>query len=549
VILYEICIIRVCVVDFAPDTCANQFLLELGKIVKIGQRKPKLSQKQKWHNFLVQRVRALQTDLLHLVHGDSVPEERLHAFLSWYSAERPETRPQHTHADSRDAARLATRRDDDDVDDGDINNFQQQRGSGKIIGNGNKCRSSPTSGDNSTDTPAAAMTPNRWFLHGAVLSPRPRTTRGDVDSGSPASDGDGDYRDRTASGWLDGRPGSQPSFDDYGGHRATATRRHKYEGWCQRQCHASSDDRGDEVTSHLSLGNVAERTHGGEDTVGQINITRRDEDDDDDDEDRRAPPAHRRTRSPPSADFRRGIDCSGLHHRHHRLHLQQTLSDTSSRQYETATPSHAEHRDADERQDLTAGPPSRSQQPLPRSYSMSPMSPPPQPPPPPPPFNDPSEFRSPVSAVAPLPPLGAPLSHELVRHFREQQVLRLAAVSRAIHHQLRYLHHGAGGGGGGGSASPSNSAAAAAGLYPAAPPHRHHPFDAGLLLGAGAATSYTLHNSIMPGFRAADLALTSGRDSPGGSDISNDNASGMLTNSATSLRSSTAKHNDALDSN
>ena len=100
------------------------------------------------------------------------------------------------------------------------------------------------------------------------------------------------------------------------------------------------------------------------------------------------------------------------------------------------------------------------------------------------------------------------------------QVLRLAAVSRALHHQLRYLRRG-------GSGATSPSLPAAAGLYPA-PTHRQ--FDAtSLLLGPGATTSYShLHDSIIPNFRAADLALTSGHDSPGDSDVSNDNASGIL---------------------
>jgi len=113
--------------------------------------------------------------------------------------------------------------------------------------------------------------------------------------------------------------------------------------------------------------------------------------------------------------------------------------------------------------------------------------------------------------------LTGPLSHELVRHLREQHVLRLAAVSRAIHHQLRYLHHG-----GAGTTSPSGST----GLYGAAPLHRHHQLDASLLLGSAgaAAASYTLHDSIMPSFHTTDL----GRDSPGDSDVSNDNASGTL---------------------
>ena len=427
----------------------------------------------------------MQTDLLHLVHGDSLPEDQLHAFLTWYSAARPDTRPQRLHTEKHDL-RLATRRDDD-VDDGDNNNCQRH---GKLAGS--ECRSPPTS-EHSGETPVA-VTPNRWFLHGGVLSPRPRTTHDDLDSGS-ASDGDGEYRDRAGERWADERPGSQPSFDEY--ITRSATRRHKYASWCERQRHADSDVRDDDVTAHLSLGGATEQ-HSGEDIADQVNITRRDDDDDDDD--RQARSAHRRTASP--VDQRRGADCTSS--RHH-THLQQAQPDSSARQDIMATQrSPPSHCDNDERQNWTAV--TRSQ---PSSYSLSPMSPPHHPPP----FNMAGELRPQTSAAPPLPP--GPLSHELVRHLREQQVLRLAAVSRAIHHQLRYLHHG-----GSGAASPSNSGA----LYP--PTHRQ--FDASLLLGAGSATSYSLHDSIMPNFRAADLALTSGRDSPGDSDVSNDNASGMF---------------------
>jgi len=411
------------------------------------------------------------------VHGDSVPEDQLHAFLAWYSAARLDTRVQPDNHDSR----LTTRRQDD-VDDGDNNNCCQRR---KKLAR-NERRSPPTS-DNSGET-SAAVTPNRWFLHGGVMSPQPRVTRDDIDSGSVC---DGDYRDRTGPRWADEHPGSQPPFDEYID-RPAVTSRHKYGGWYERLHHADSDVRDDDVTAHLSLGGATEQH--GDDSSEQISITRHDDDDDDD---RQARSAARRTLSP--VDHRRG----SLHHH------TQTHSDSSTRQDMAATPrspSHVEHCDTDERQDSTSLLP-RSQ---PRSYSLSPMSPPR---PPPPPFNVASEFRLPSTAAPPLPP--GPLSHELVRHFREQQVLRLAAVSRALHHQLRYLHHG-----GSGAASPSSSA----GLYP--PTHRQ--FDASLLLGTGVTTSYTLHDSMMPHFRAADLALTSGGDSPGDSDVSNDNASGML---------------------
>lgn len=419
---------------------------------------------------------------MHLVHGDSLPEDQLHAFLTWYSA----TRPQRIHSEKHDL-RLATRRDDD-VDDGDNNNCQRRS---KLASN--ECRS-PAASEHSGETPVA-VTPNRWFLHAGVLSPRPRATRDDVDSGSASDgDGDGEYRDRAGERWVNERPGSQPSFDEYVDR--PATRRHKYTSWCERQRHAESDVRDDDVTARMSLGGVIEQH--GDDVVEQINVNRHD-DDDDNDVQRQARSIHRRTTSP--VDHRRGVDCTSL--RHH-THLQQTQSDTTARQDVMATPLSPSHVDAEERQNWTAV--TRSQ---PSGYSLSPMSPPR----PPQPFNVAGELRPPTTAAPPLPP--GPLSHELVRHLREQQVLRLAAVSRAIHHQLRYLHHG-----GSGAASPSNSAA----LYP--PTHRQ--FDASLLLGAGAATSYSLHDSIMPNFRAADLALTSGRDSPGDSDVSNDNASGML---------------------
>lgn len=389
-----------------------------------------------------------------------------------------------------------------DVDDGDNNNCQRRK---KLASS--KRRSPPTS-EHSGEMPVA-VTPNRWFLQGGVMSPRPRTTHDDVDSGS-VSDGDGDYRDRTGARWADERPGSQPPFDDYVDRQTL--RRQKYGSWYERLPHADSDVRDDDVTAHLSLACVAEQH--GDDAAEQISIVRHGDDEDD----RPARSDHRRTTSP--VDQRRGVTCSSL--RHH------TLADTSSRQDSVAA-SHVEHFDTEERQNATGAEP-RSQ---PRSYSLSPLTPPR----PPPPFNVTGEFRPPTTAGPPLPP--GPLSHELVRHLREQQVLRLAAVSRALHHQLRYLHHG-----GSGTTSPSNSA----GLYP--PSHRQ--FDASLLLGAGAATSYSLHDSIMPSFRAADLALTSGRDSPGDSDVSNDNASGMLyiyRNSPTSIYSSPTKQFDVLNEN
>jgi len=313
-----------------------------------------------------------------------------------------------------------------------------------------------------------------------------------VDSGS-ASDGDGEYRERAAgSHWADERPGSQPSFDEY--RDRLATRRHRYDSWYERQRRADSD-----VTAHLPLGGVTERQ--GDEAAEQIDITRYHEVDDDDERQRRAT-------SP--VDRRRGVDCASLYH---YAHLQHVHSDPPRQHDMTAvrrSPSRADHGGINDRQDAGV---TQS-----RSRSLSPMSPPPPPPLPPASFNPPAEFRSPTTAAPPLPP--GPLSHELVRHLREQQVLRLAAVSRAIHHQLRYLHHGSSGGA---ATSPSSSA----GLYP--PLHRHHQFDASLLLGsAGAAASYTLHDSIMPGFHTPDLALTSGRDSPGDSDVSNDNVSGML---------------------
>jgi len=390
----------------------------------------------------------LQADLLHLVHGDSVPEDQLHAFLTWYSVERPETRHQRMRTDNKDGQL--------EVDDGD-NNSRQRRHQ-KLADSDD--RSPPTS-DNSGETPVA-VTLNRWFLHGA------KSAHDDVDSGSTSDE----YRDRAGgSHWADDQA---PSFNDYVDH--SATRRHRYDSWYQGDV---------DVTAHLSQ--VSEQR--GEETA---EARYRDEDDD-----RQTPPAHRHTASP--VDRRHSsslVDYASL------CRLHQSQSDSSSRQ-DVAAASRSPSRDLDKRQDPSA---------LTRGCSISP---------PPPPFNMTGEFRSPTTAAPPLPP-GPPLSHELVRHLREQQVLRLAAVSRAIHHQLRYLHHG-GGGGGGGAASPSNSA----GLYPS--PHRHHQFDASLLLGTAAgAASYTMHDHIMPGFRAADLALTSGRDSPGSSDVSNDNASGLL---------------------
>ena len=177
-----------------------------------------------------------------------------------------------------------------DVDDGDNNNCQRRK---KLAGN--KRRSPPTS-EHSGEMPVA-VTPNRWFLQGGVLSPRPRTTRDDVDSGSVSDgDGDGDYRDRTGARWTDERPGSQPPFDDYVD-RAT-TRRHKYGSWYERLPHADGDVRDDDVTAHLSLGCVAEQH--GDDAAEHISIARHDDNGDDDDRQARD---HRRTTSP--ADQRR----------------------------------------------------------------------------------------------------------------------------------------------------------------------------------------------------------------------------------------------------
>ena len=98
----------------------------------------------------------MQADLLHLVHGDSVPEDRLRAFLSWYSADRPETRPQRTRADNHEA-QLATRHDV--VEDSENNNNSQHRRN-KLSTEDDEARSPPTS-DHSVDTPTAAATPNR----------------------------------------------------------------------------------------------------------------------------------------------------------------------------------------------------------------------------------------------------------------------------------------------------------------------------------------------------------------------------------------------------
>jgi len=415
-----------------------------------------------------------------------VPEDQLHAFLTWYSATRPETRPQRMHNEKHDL-RLATRRDDD-VDDADNNNRQRR---GKLAGN--ECRSPPAS-EHSGEAPVA-VTPNRWFLHGATLSPRPRVTCDDVDSGS-ASDGEGEYHDRPGERWVDERPCSQLSFDDY--ISRPATRRHKYASWCERKRQADSDVRDDDVTAHLSLGGVTEQHSS--DVAEQMSITRHDDDDDDDDDDnRRARSAHRLTMSP--ADHRRSVDCASL--RHH------TQCDTAARHDITDTPQTPSHCDTQQSQNWPGV--TRSQS---CSYSLSPPRHHPTP------FNVATELRSQTAAAPPLPP--GPLSHELVRHLREQQVLRLAAVSRAIHHQLRYLHHG-----GSGATSPSNSTA----LYP--PTHRQ--FDASLLLGAGATTSYALHDSIMPNFHATDLALTSSRDSPGDSDVSNDNASGKYSQNSSGV--------------
>jgi len=435
---------------------------------------------------------ALQSELLHLVHGNSVPEDQLQAFLAWYSAERPESRPPRMRSDNHEVRH--------DVDDSDNSNCQRR----------NKLeRPSPPTGDNCAETSVAVM-PNRWFLHATA------STHHDVDSDS-TSDDDGEHRDHTDARSLAAeRTRSQPSsFDEFDDRTITA-RRHKYDSsssWYERHRHSSHSDAKDDIAAaYLSFGGVAE--HRDNDTADMVNITRHDDDDGDDGNggNRRTTPTALRCTTSPMNRRRCSVDCATLHQL--TPQVQKTQSDASFRQ--DVTLSHAEDRDVEARQDLSsARPPSRSQPH--RSYSLSPMSPTPHHHHPP--FNVVNEFRLPTTAAPPALPPG-PLSHELVRHLREQQVLRLAAVSRAIHHQLRYLHHG----GGSGATSPSGCAA---GLYPP-PSHRHHQFDANLLLGTGATTSYTLHDSIMPNFRAPDLALTSGGDSPGDSDVSNDNVSGTL---------------------
>jgi len=141
-----------------------------------GERIPTFKQGAENH---CRSVNALQADLLHLVHGDSVPEDQLHAFLGWYSnsaADRPETRPApRTRKGSHDAA---TRHDDNvgDDDDADINKSashhhnqqhqqqQQPQRRGLKLTTGNDDARSPPTSDLSVDTPGAA-TPNRSYIH------------------------------------------------------------------------------------------------------------------------------------------------------------------------------------------------------------------------------------------------------------------------------------------------------------------------------------------------------------------------------------------------
>jgi len=84
--------------------------------------------------------------------GDSVPEDQLHAFLTWYSAVRPEVRAvERMRSDLRLAA--MTHRDDDVTDNNDCQPRHNK------LPNNNELASPPAS-EHSDDTPVA-VTPNR----------------------------------------------------------------------------------------------------------------------------------------------------------------------------------------------------------------------------------------------------------------------------------------------------------------------------------------------------------------------------------------------------
>lgn len=232
-----------------------------------------------------------------------------------------------------------------------------------------------------------------------MLSPRPARAAGDeVDSGSAASDVDAEYHTAAAAqhSWTDQRPGS----DDFD----------KYTGWRHVDSDVRDDDvRNDDVTvcdvrnDDVSAARMSFEQHGDDDVAEQINITRHDDDDDDDE--RQARSVHRRRTSSPAVDRRRGLDCSSL--RHH----QQTQLTASPR-----SPA-ASHVDTDDRQQTWTAAVTPSQ--TSGGYSLSAARHPAS-------FNvAASELHPPTcSAAAPPPPLppGPPLSHELVRHLREQQV-------------------------------------------------------------------------------------------------------------------------------
>lgn len=305
-------------------------------------------------------------------------------------------------------------------------------------------------------------TASRWFLHGGGVS---RARRDEVDSCSATSDGDAEYHRghhptaaaaaaaaAEAAGrhrWTaDQRPGS----DD----QSTTSRRYKYTAWRHvdvdsevrddnvtnsdarnddvNVCDARSDDvtvadvrddsvRTDDVTDNdvkasdtrsddVTVCDVRDDNvttaleRRGDAVVEQINITKHDaiDDDDNDDDERQARSVHRRTTSSPAAvDRRRDVDCSSLHH--------QTQSES------TDTPRLPPHVDTDDdRQQIwttaaalqTSGGAGSGYSLLAPARTL--------------PF---SELHPATCGAAPPPPLPtgpSPLSHELVRHLREQQV-------------------------------------------------------------------------------------------------------------------------------